>query len=261
MEAVSACIPIAKLGERAIADERQLAELRRIINELGEQQHNNALRALDDARISREPRRELANAVNHLQDALSLSRQAYLKIDHSRWQKLTRAFRSDQTVFEEPDDNHPRYEAGKKICNADVIISTIYTALGERKLALKYAAELRNDADKAYPSVFHIEAWSVSPPLNAPPLDPDRDLGYWFSARSSQSLEEAFSFFESVSVFLMQVGANQFTAPQLEVQVRRFKEYISVDIDDHVPTYHKWEFMVSGGKDLIVQYRKALPRG
>ncbi len=258
---ISTCISLAKLADRVIEDERQLAELRRIINELGEQQVNNALRALRNARISSDPRSELYNAVNHLQDAQSIFQQAYLNADYSRRQKLTRAVSGgwDNRAFEEPDDDHPRYERGKNICYTDVIIATIYVILGEREVARGYAEDLRNDADKAYPSVFHIEA--LVSPRNVPSLGPDRDLAYWFSAKSSQSLEEAFSFFESVNAFLRQVGANPFTAPQLTVHVRRFDKNIWNEKRQPLPTYDKWKFMVSGRRDLVMQCGKALPAG
>ena len=76
---VSTFVSLAKLAQRVIAVERLVAEIRRIINDLGEQQFNNALAALDDALISSDPRHEMTNAINHLQDAVSLSQQAYLK--------------------------------------------------------------------------------------------------------------------------------------------------------------------------------------
>lgn len=250
---------LAKLAESIIEDERQIAELRRMISDLGDQQLDNALRSLDNARISGDPSRELGSAINHLEDALSHYRQAYRNTDYSRWEKIRAVLKSDYATYNELDDNHPHYKAGKRICNALAIIATIYAALGERKLVLKYAEELRNDADKAYPSVFRIEA-IVSPP-NFPGLAPDRDLACWFFTNSSRSLEDAFSFFEAVNSFLKQVGANPLTVPQLTVHVRRFDRDVWNDKGEPMPKYHKWKLAVSSRRDLVMQYRKAVPRG
>ena len=260
---ISACIAIlnttTKLAERIIAVERLIAELRQITNELGELQLNDALNALDKARISNNPNRELGSAVNHLEDALSLFRQNYRRTDYSLRRKLTRTVNSRLSIdiaFEEPDNN-PRYEAGKKICTVLAIMTTIYNTIGEQQVALRQAEELRDDADKAYPSTFYVKEGTTTW-ISALPLDPDHGLNFW--GKSSECLEEAFSFFESVNVFLMRVGANPVNL-QLRVHVRHF---VTPAANLRESGYHySPEFMVSSRRDLIMQYmqyREDLPR-
>jgi hypothetical protein len=232
------------------------------------------LAALDDALISSDPRHELTNAINHLQDTVSLSQQAYRKASFSRWEKLR--------GLSVNDSFHPRYKVGKRICSALAIITTIYASIGERKLALKYAEELRNEAGKAYPSNFGVSRQSDWVPRwvrdsrakNAPPaefvrqrssLDPNRDLGYWFITghygRGTDNLEEAFSFFESLDLLLAQVGARPYNL-QLQVHVSETNQFpVNVREGDKLPPMRHWEFRTSSRRDFLAQFQKAIQAG
>lgn len=68
---------------------------------------------------------------------------------------------------------------------------TIYDAIGEHTLALRFAERLRDRTDKAYPSSFYIGAAGPNT-IPASSVDPDSDVGNWFSG--SRDLEGAFSF-------------------------------------------------------------------
>jgi hypothetical protein len=245
---VSMFVSLAKLAQRVIAVERLVAELRRIINDLGEQQFDNALAALDDALISSDPRHELTNAINHLQDAASLSQQAYRKTDYSRLQKLR-----GHAV---PRYN-PRYEAGRRICSALAIITTIYASMGERKLALKYAEELRNEVGKAYPSSFYLSRQSEWVPSYmrarfARNPQPSASPSY-----VGDELDEVFSFFDSVNLLLTQVGALPYN-PQLQVHVHESHGFPpNVREGEKAPPSRNWNFRVSSKKDFLAQLQRA----
>ena len=172
---------------------------------------------------------------------------------------------------------------GKRICSALAIITTIYASIGERKLALKYAEELRNEAGKAYGLSISINRQSDWVPRSVreyraknPPsaeavrqwssLDPNRDLRYWFITsfpfgRGTDNLEEAFSFFESLDLLLTQVGARPYDL-KLQVHVHELNQFpVNVREGDKVPHYRNWEFSVSSRRDFLAQFQKALQAG
>ncbi len=237
---IGPCISIinttAKLAERVIAVERLVDELSRILRELGEVQLQNALETLDKGRDSNDPRRELESAINHLETALSFFQKDYDKADYrSPRQRLTGAVSrlSVGKNFDEPDNDH-RYDTGKRICYTLAIMVTIYDAIGEHTLALRFAERLRDKTDKAYPSSFYIGAAGPNS-IPASSVDPDSDVGNWFSG--SRDLEGAFSFFESVNEFLMRVGASPIN-PKFGVRVRHLVKFVTNTHAAPYPRYH-----------------------
>jgi hypothetical protein len=186
-------LSLANLAHRVITERKLASELHQMMDDLGDQQFRNAMAAFEDAGLSSNPRHELTNAINHFQDAISLSKAAYGRADFPFWDR----------VFSgkgESDPNHPRYKIGQRISEAQSAIVLIYYKLGERKLALKYAEDFRWSLLSGYPSEYKIfVSWEGAFII--------RQAEFAQKVKESSNLQTTFKAIEYGNKFLRAIGA------------------------------------------------------
>lgn len=223
---------LAGAAHKSYTNKKLASEIRQIMSKLGEQQFANALVALDDALSSSNPRHELTSAINHLQDAASAFKEAFDKA-------------SGKKLDNRGDYKHARYPFGRGMCEALGLITVIYAGLGEKKLALKYAGKLRDEAWRAYPQIMFVE-------VKAKKWDSDFS-GYLGKTRAV----EIWDFYDKVNSLLKAVGSKP-CPTWLEIGVRRYTSTFSSESWSGV-SYEKVEISASGKSDALQRYKK-VPR-
>lgn len=229
MSDIKVFISLTRVVLKKIKAKELASEVRQIImSNLGEQQFASARAALDDALISSDPRHELTNAVNHLQDAASAFKEAF---DSA----------STKILDNRGDYGHRRYPFGRRMCEALGIIATIYAGLGEKKLALKYAENLRDEVWRAYPQILYVSVKSRN-------WDSDFS-GYLGKTRAI----EIWDFYDKVNSFLAAVGSGS-CPTWLEIGVSRIGPMFS---SESWVIHENVEICASSKSDALQKYKKA----